>query len=85
MSDNTIRIMIADDYEIIRHGIKRVLEFEDNIRVVAEAVDGRNVIEQVDVLKPDILLLDMSMPGYSGLEILKQLKADGNDVKVIMG
>lgn len=81
---NFIRIMIADDYEIIREGIKRVLEFEDNIKVVAESVDGNDIINQVKILKPDVLLLDMSMPGYSGLEILKFLRADNLDIKVIM-
>lgn len=84
MSNDIIRVMIADDYEIIRHGIKRVLEFEDNIRVVAEAVDGREVMDKIRTLKPDILLLDMSMPGYSGLEILKQIKYDEMKLKVIM-
>lgn len=84
MNDNIIRVMIADDFEIIRHGIKRVLEFEDNIRVIAEAVDGKEVMTQVNMLKPDLLLLDMSMPGYSGLEILKQIRADNIDIKVIM-
>lgn len=76
--------MIADDFEIIREGIKRVLEFEDNIIVVAESVGGDDVINQVDILKPDVLLLDMSMPGISGLDILKQLRAQDNFVKVIM-
>jgi len=81
---NFIRIMIADDYEIIREGIKRVLEFEDNIKVVAESVDGNDVINQVKILKPDVLLLDMSMPGHSGLEILKLLRGDNIDIKVII-
>lgn len=81
---NIIRVMIADDYEIIRHGIKRVLDFEDNIKVVAEAIDGREVINQVELLKPDVLLLDMSMPGKDGLEILKILKDKKLSVKVIM-
>lgn len=81
---DVIRIMIADDYEIIREGIKRVLEFEDNIKVVAEAVDGRDVINQVELLKPDVLLLDMSMPGKDGIQILKHLKQNEIKVKVIM-
>lgn len=81
---NFIRIMIADDYEIIREGIKRVLEFEDNIKVVAESVDGNDVINQVKILKPDVLLLDMSMPGHSGLEILKLLRDQKIEVKVIV-
>lgn len=76
--------MIADDYEIIRHGIKRVLEYEENIVVVAEAIDGRDVLSQVEVLKPDLLLLDMSMPGFSGLEILEKLKANNIKIKVII-
>ncbi len=84
MSSNLIRIMIADDFEIIRHGIKRVLEFEDNIRVVAEAESGTGIIETIKTLKPDILLLDMSMPGYNGLDILKSIRNESIDVKVIM-
>jgi len=81
---NFIRIMIADDYEIIREGIKRVLEFEDNIKVVAESVDGNDVINQVKILKPDVLLLDMSMPGHSGLEILKLLRGENLEIKIII-
>ncbi|MBN2795033.1 MAG: response regulator transcription factor [Clostridia bacterium] len=76
--------MIADDYEIIREGIKRVLDFEDNIKVIAEAVDGKDVINQVTLLKPDVLLLDMSMPGKDGIEILKYIKEHAIKVKVIM-
>lgn len=81
---NSIRIMIADDFEIIREGIKRVLEFEDNIVVVAESIGGEDVINQVELFKPDVLLLDMSMPGISGLEILKKLRFRENTIKVIM-
>jgi DNA-binding NarL/FixJ family response regulator len=76
--------MIADDYEIIREGIKRVLEYEDNIKVIAEAVDGKEVINQIQLLKPDVLLLDMSMPGKDGIEILKYIKSESIKVKVIM-
>ncbi len=84
MSDNIIRVMIADDYEIIREGIKRVLSYEDDIKIIAESVDGHDVINQVEFLKPDVLLLDMSMPGHNGLEILRLLRKQGDDTKVIM-
>lgn len=84
MSDNFIRVMIADDYEIIREGIKRVLSYEDDIKIIAESIDGNDVINQVDFLKPDVLLLDMSMPGHSGLEILRLLRKQGNETKIIM-
>lgn len=81
---NSIRVMIADDYEIIRHGIKRVLDYEENIAVVAEAVDGKDVLPQVEALAPDLLLLDMSMPGFSGLEILEKIRARKIKIKVII-
>lgn len=84
MSDNIIRVMIADDYEIIREGIKRVLSYEDDIKIIAESVDGHDVINQVEFLKPDVLLLDMSMPGHNGLEILRLLRKQGDNTKVIM-
>ncbi len=84
MSDSIIRVMIADDYEIIREGIKRVLSYEDDIKIVAESVDGHDVINQVEFLKPDVLLLDMSMPGHNGLEILRLLRKQGDNTKVIM-
>ena len=84
MSDSIIRVMIADDYEIIREGIKRVLSYEDDIKIVAESVDGHDVINQVEFLKPDVLLLDMSMPGHNGLEILRLLRKQGDKTKVIM-
>ena len=84
MTDKLIRVMIADDYEIIREGIKRVLEYEDNIKVIAESVDGNDVMSQVKLLKPDVLLLDMSMPGYSGLEILKLIREASIEIRVIM-
>ncbi len=84
MKSSFIRVMIADDFEIIRHGIKRILEFEDNIRVVAEASGGEGIINTIKSLTPDILLLDMSMPGYNGLDILKKIKEDALPIKVIM-
>lgn len=79
-----IRVMIADDYEIIRQGIKRVLDFEEDLKVIAEAEDGRDVLNQVSTLKPDVLLLDMSMPYHDGMTLLKEIKTQELPVKVIM-
>lgn len=84
MTDNIIRVMIADDFEIIRHGIKTVLDYEDDIKVVCESVDGHDVISQLKLFHPDILLLDMSMPGYTGLELLKIIRKEELPVKVII-
>lgn len=82
--NSIIRVIIADDFEIIRHGIKRVLDFEENISVVSEASDGREIIGLLNLFKPDVLLLDMSMPGFTGIEILKQIRNQNIKVKVIM-
>ena len=76
--------MIADDYEIIVQGIKRVLEDEKDIKVIAVAHQGNDVLPQVISLKPDVLLLDMNMPASNGLTILKQMKEENSSSKVII-
>lgn len=76
--------MIADDYEIIVQGIKRVLEDEKDIKVIAVASQGNDVLPQVISLKPDVLLLDMNMPSSNGLTILKQMKEENSSSRVII-
>jgi len=78
-----IKIMIADDHALLRQGIKRVLNFEDDLEVVGEAEDGQEALARALMLQPDILLLDLNMPGLSGLEVTKQLKAAECPTKII--
>lgn len=78
-----IKIMIADDHALLRQGIKRVLNFEDDLEVIGEAEDGHETLARTLMLKPDVLLLDLNMPGLSGLEVTKQLKADKCPTKII--
>jgi len=68
-----ISILIADDHDIIREGIKNILHDSFSYEVVGEAADGEEVLIKVKKLKPDILLLDISMPKISGLEVIKQV------------
>lgn len=70
-----IRILIADDHALVRHGIKRVLDFEDDIDIVGETGDGQEAMVRTLMLRPDILLLDLSMPNLSGLDVTRQLQA----------
>ena len=79
-----IKILIADDHALLRQGIKRVLNFEDDLEVVGEAEDGQETLARTLVLQPDILLLDLSMPGLSGLEVAKQLQAAKCKTKIIV-
>lgn len=82
--NNLIRVMIADDHEIIVQGIKSVLTLEEDIKIVAVAHHGNEVIDQVKILKPDVLLLDMSMPQKDGMTILKELQAEQLRTRVII-
>ena len=80
----TIRIMVADDHPIVREGIRRLLELEEDIQVVAEAGDGREVLELLGETKPDIVLLDLKMPGMDGLAVLQTLQHMKGGSKIIV-
>jgi DNA-binding NarL/FixJ family response regulator len=67
--------MIADDHSVVREGLRRVLEGEPDISVCAEAADGEEVLEQMDRHRPDMVILDITMPRLSGLETLERVKA----------
>ncbi len=72
-----IRVCLVDDQNLVRQGIRSLLELSDNIRVVAEAADGRQAVELVPEVKPDVVLMDMRMPVMSGLEALQALSKAG--------
>lgn len=69
----SIRILIADDHTIVRQGIQKLLEAEDGIEVIGEASDGREAVAKCLELEPQLLLLDISMPGLNGLEAIRQI------------
>lgn len=68
-----IKILIADDHQLVRVGIRRLLEDEKDFKVVGEAGDGKEAIEQVKKLNPDVVLMDVAMPGMDGMEATKRL------------
>lgn len=79
-----IRIVIADDHPIFRDGLRKLLSLEEDFKVIAEASDGQEVIDIVDELDPDILLLDLKMPGWDGLMTLQKLQAAKKRTRVIV-
>src|SRR5207302_3193984 len=81
-----IRIVIADDHPIFRDGLRRLLEAESDLKVLGEAKDGAEAVKLARQLKPDIMLLDLAMPKYPGLEALRELSAgsSANAVRVIL-
>src|SRR5204863_7133375 len=79
-----IRIVVADDHPIFRDGLCRLLALEEDFEVVAQAQDGRQVLDVLQQLEPDILLLDLKMPGLDGLGTLQRLQAARNKTRVIV-
>lgn len=80
----SIKVMITDDHAMIREGIKRLLEFDGEMKVIAEAGDGEECLELLKEVKPDVLLLDINMPKKNGIEVLEKIKNNKLPVKVLM-
>lgn len=79
-----LRILIADDHELIRRGVRTLLEAEPGWKVVAEASDGQEAFEKAKETKPEIVVLDIGMPRLSGLEAARRLKRIFPQIKVLM-
>jgi DNA-binding NarL/FixJ family response regulator len=79
-----IRIVVADDHTIVREGLKQLLLAAGDLEVVGEASDGTQVLERVRSLDFDVLMLDMSMPGRSGIELIKQVRAEKPKLRILV-
>ena len=84
MSGDSVRIVVADDHALVREGIRRVLDEEPGFEVVAEAADGETALARVAELQPDVVVLDISMPGLSGLEVARRLRERHPDVRALV-
>jgi DNA-binding NarL/FixJ family response regulator len=78
-----IRVALADDHPVVRIGVRSMLEKAPDIVVVGEASDGAGALCLVAELAPDILLLDVEMPGMTGIEVARQLQASGSPVRIL--
>ncbi len=74
MADDTIRVLICDDHDLFRHGLRMVLEVEEGIEVVAEAADGEQAVAKVGELAPDVVLMDVRMPRMGGIEATRMIR-----------
>lgn len=79
----TIRVILADDHPVARTGLRNVLDNAIDIEVIAEANNGAETLQRVAELAPDVLILDMEMPGVTGVEVAQQLKAAGSPVRIV--
>ena len=78
-ADETIRIVLVDDEQMVRQGLRMILESEDGFEVVGEAGDGAAAVDQVTRLDPDVVLMDIQMPGMNGLDATRQIVALGRE------
>ena len=83
-SRKQIRILIADDHPLVRGALRRLLELEPGLTVAAEAADGVEAVQLTKDLTPDVLLLDVSMPRLSGMDVLRELAESGTPVKTVV-
>jgi len=81
---STIRVMLVDDHALVREGIRQILEKEPDIAVIGEAERGELALELLDSLQPDVVLLDVRMPGMSGIETTRRIRAAFPNVRVLI-
>jgi DNA-binding NarL/FixJ family response regulator len=81
---NSVRIVIADDHSIYRRGLRNILERQLGWKVVAEVTNGKDAIEKVMALRPDIAVLDLKMPGLNGLEATRRILKSGSNTKILI-
>ena len=84
MTQPTIRVLLIDDHDLVRHGLRRMLELEEDLMVVGEASNVEDGIRQVESLSPDIILMDIQMPAVNGLQATQWLRKKGLSRKVII-
>lgn len=80
----TIKIVIADDHEIVRQGVKNLLAGEADMELCGEATMGRDAVDLIAKVKPDVAILDISMPGLNGIEVTRQVLKTQPKIKVLM-
>jgi len=83
-NSNSIRVFIAEDHAIVRKGIRTLLSLEKDIEVIGEAANGREALEQIGTMNPDVILMDLVMPELDGIQAIQQIKIKNPDAKVLV-
>jgi two-component system, NarL family, response regulator NreC len=79
----TIRILLVDDHAVVRAGVRMMLENEDDLEIIGECDNGQDALKAAQELKPDVIVMDVSMPGMNGIEATRLIKEKAPDVSVL--
>jgi two-component system, NarL family, response regulator LiaR len=82
--DHAVRVLLVDDHAIVRKGVRALLQTEQDIEVVGEAEDGQRAISLADALTPDVILMDLMMPGIDGVEAIRQIIARQPSARIVV-
>src|SRR5687767_13414428 len=80
----SIRIMLADDHSVVREGIKRLIDSQPDFELVGEASDGAETVELAAALRPDLLMIDVSMPRLNGIEATQRIKTASPETRILV-
>jgi DNA-binding NarL/FixJ family response regulator len=80
----SIRVLLVDDHQVVREGLKRMLDLDKEIEVVGEATSGEEALAKTEQLSPDVILMDVKMPGMGGIDAIRELKAKQSPAAVIV-
>ncbi|QES50796.1 DNA-binding response regulator [Streptomyces venezuelae] len=78
------KVLLVDDHQVVRRGLRTFLEIQEDIEVVGEAADGEAGVARAEELRPDVILMDIKMPGLDGIDALKRLRELGNPARVLI-
>ena len=84
MNDKPVRVLLADDHELVRAGVRKVLESSPGIELVGEASRGDETLAKLAELEPDVLLLDLNMPGGDGFEVLRRARDEAGGTRIVV-